>query len=113
MSNFCSNLKHVLQCSSDCGSGERMREVYCALDSGEELPDSYCNENRRPDERKTCQSDVPCGGKWFTGIWGDVSTNYYLWRGLIEVTKPCAQSRSVILFNSLFLVYGCWLERGP
>ena len=52
------------QCSSECGTGILSRHVVC---TGER-----CNGYNRPHSRQRCQSDIPCGGRWFIGPWGEV-----------------------------------------
>jgi hypothetical protein len=47
-------------CSSTCGSGTEMRDVYCANDDGAQIQDSACNSATRPLGARVCNSYTDC-----------------------------------------------------
>ncbi|XP_046350482.2 thrombospondin type-1 domain-containing protein 4-like [Haliotis rufescens] len=61
------------QCSNECGSGVKTRDVMCGSPNGVKLEDSVCEDLRKPQARASCRSQSACGGKWFTGPWGKCS----------------------------------------
>ncbi|CAE1298785.1 THSD4 [Acanthosepion pharaonis] len=79
------------ECSASCGHGLLHRKVHCSADNGESLPDNKCKQNTKPKSEKTCKSERPCGGLWFTGPWS-------------ECTATCGQGvkvRDVTCVNKL------------
>ncbi|XP_014772662.1 thrombospondin type-1 domain-containing protein 4 isoform X1 [Octopus bimaculoides] len=61
------------ECSSSCGHGVLRRQVHCSADDGSNLEDSKCKLSEKPKSEKSCKSDQPCGGLWFTGPWSECS----------------------------------------
>ena len=59
-----------VQCSVDCGRGERQRDVYCVDSRGNRVADTECR-GRRPRDRRTCIVKYGCG-QWVTGKWDKV-----------------------------------------
>uniref|UniRef100_G3PUG2 PLAC domain-containing protein n=1 Tax=Gasterosteus aculeatus TaxID=69293 RepID=G3PUG2_GASAC len=63
----------VLQCSAECGPGNRTRAALCLTDHLTDLPLDSC-EGERPPEATACESG-PCFNhlEWYTGPWGQCS----------------------------------------
>jgi len=55
-----------VQCSSACGEGVHHRLVHCSAEP------QRCHEITKPKSEKSCKQKLPCGGRWFTGPWGQV-----------------------------------------
>ncbi|XP_050732888.1 thrombospondin type-1 domain-containing protein 4-like isoform X1 [Eriocheir sinensis] len=59
-------------CSEDCGEGVQRRRVHCSGDAlDNQVTETSCDPDQRPDTTRPCTSDRGCGGKWFTGPWGE------------------------------------------
>ncbi|XP_064608756.1 thrombospondin type-1 domain-containing protein 4-like isoform X2 [Liolophura sinensis] len=56
-------------CSAACGEGKQERKIHCAGPRGNPLEDNKCRQFHKPDKERSCKTDIPCGGKWFTGPW--------------------------------------------
>ncbi|KAF2367243.1 Thrombospondin type-1 (TSP1) repeat [Trinorchestia longiramus] len=60
-------------CSSNCGKGYQLREVYC-IEPGfvdTKVADHYCNQSIRPHHRRYCNThDCP---RWYEGLWSQCS----------------------------------------
>ncbi|KAH9491903.1 hypothetical protein Btru_029015, partial [Bulinus truncatus] len=61
--------KWSTQCSTECGNGHYIREVFCLSPDGSKLDDVKCGRTNKPQELKSCKTSKPCGGQWFTGPW--------------------------------------------
>ncbi|GAB1606107.1 ADAMTS-like protein 4 isoform X1, partial [Argonauta hians] len=61
------------ECSASCGHGVIRRKVHCSAEDGSSLVDSKCKLSEKPRSEKSCKSDQPCGGLWFTGPWSKCS----------------------------------------
>lgn len=61
------------QCSKSCGDGITTRQIVCATENGNTLPPERCDNNNKPEIRKTCENAYPCGGAWFVGQWSQCS----------------------------------------
>lgn len=60
------------RCSEDCGEGVQRRRVHCSGDAlDNQVKETSCDPDQRPATTRTCTSDRGCGGKWFTGPWGE------------------------------------------
>ncbi|XP_072039252.1 LOW QUALITY PROTEIN: thrombospondin type-1 domain-containing protein 4-like [Amphiura filiformis] len=60
-------------CSSECGGGDRARDVVCATEGyGSVLDDEQCHSDQKPRDNKMC-NNMPCGAKWFASMWGQCS----------------------------------------
>lgn len=57
------------KCPVECGEGIMRRNLHCAADNNTTLPDERCSKFPRPRLENRCKVDVPCGGKWFLGLW--------------------------------------------
>lgn len=63
------------RCSEECGDGVQRRRVHCSGDAlDNQVTETSCNPEQRPPTTRACTSDRGCGGKWFTGPWGDCSS---------------------------------------
>ncbi|KAI5093665.1 A disintegrin and metalloproteinase with thrombospondin motifs 9 [Silurus meridionalis] len=60
------------ECSVTCGSGQRSRAVVCVDQGGDEVHDSHCLAQERPDHTETCNTQ-PCEFLWITGDWEECS----------------------------------------
>ncbi|KAK2168208.1 hypothetical protein LSH36_19g03030 [Paralvinella palmiformis] len=67
------------ECSAECGNGVYRRDVYCSADK------DRCRAIDKPQSEKPCKSDIPCGGKWFTGPWDKVAKLHINWTLLTHV----------------------------
>ncbi|XP_033628590.1 papilin-like [Asterias rubens] len=66
------------ECSTDCGDGVRIRNVFCAqLVDGEwkTAPDSVCNATIKLPTSDVCSNGRCVDSAWFTGPWGKCSLN--------------------------------------
>lgn len=60
------------RCSEECGEGVQRRRVQCSGDAFDnQVKENTCDSEQRPTTTRTCTSDRGCGGKWFTGPWGE------------------------------------------
>ncbi|XP_042889225.1 thrombospondin type-1 domain-containing protein 4-like [Penaeus japonicus] len=60
------------RCSEECGDGVQRRRVHCSGDAlDNQVTETSCNHEQRPATTRACTSDRGCGGKWFTGPWGE------------------------------------------
>ncbi|XP_047477820.1 thrombospondin type-1 domain-containing protein 4-like, partial [Penaeus chinensis] len=60
------------RCSEECGDGVQRRRVHCSGDAlDNQVTETSCNPDQRPATTRACTSDRGCGGKWFTGPWGE------------------------------------------
>ncbi|ESP03329.1 hypothetical protein LOTGIDRAFT_51613, partial [Lottia gigantea] len=75
------------ECSAHCGRGFYTRKIFCAADDGSTLPDKRCPIAKKPKTKKTCKSDLPCGGNWFTGPWS--KCNATCGHGVLERGVVC------------------------
>ena len=66
LSGDCGLCVAVAQCSSGCGDGVHRRLVHCSAEP------RHCHAIARPKSEKPCRDTLPCGGRWFTGPWGQV-----------------------------------------
>ncbi|XP_071488649.1 uncharacterized protein [Diadema antillarum] len=57
-------------CSSECGEGERQREVTCVDETRSELEESECSHMPKPDDTQDCDAG-PCRAAWFTDRWSE------------------------------------------
>ncbi|XP_068239395.1 ADAMTS-like protein 4 isoform X3 [Palaemon carinicauda] len=63
------------RCSEECGDGVQRRRVHCSGDAlDNQVTETSCDPEQRPATTRACTSDRGCGGKWFTGPWGDCSS---------------------------------------
>uniref|UniRef100_A0A8C7HLX5 ADAM metallopeptidase with thrombospondin type 1 motif 9 n=1 Tax=Oncorhynchus kisutch TaxID=8019 RepID=A0A8C7HLX5_ONCKI len=62
------------ECSKSCGSGHRRRAVLCMDQTGEEVHEMFCVDQRRPDDSESCNTHV-CEFIWITGDWTEVRVN--------------------------------------
>lgn len=61
-------------CSEQCGDGVQRRRVHCSGDAlDNQVTESSCDPEQQPGSTRVCTSDRGCGGKWFTGPWGECS----------------------------------------
>ncbi|KAG7159564.1 Thrombospondin type-1 domain-containing protein 4-like 1, partial [Homarus americanus] len=75
------------RCSEECGDGVQRRRVHCSGDAlDNQVTESSCDPEQRPSTTRACTSDRSCGGKWFTGPWGDCNAE----------CGPGRRSRSVV-----------------
>ncbi|XP_071191355.1 A disintegrin and metalloproteinase with thrombospondin motifs 9-like [Salvelinus alpinus] len=61
-------------CSKSCGSGHRRRVVLCMDQTGEEVHEMFCVDQRRPDDSESCNTHV-CEFIWITGDWTECSAS--------------------------------------
>ncbi|XP_069181439.1 thrombospondin type-1 domain-containing protein 4 isoform X1 [Procambarus clarkii] len=62
-------------CSEECGDGVQRRRVHCSGDAlDNQVTETSCDQEQRPATTRTCTSDRGCSGKWFTGPWGECSS---------------------------------------
>lgn len=95
---FTTHMCDNLQCSAECGRGNRTRSAICLMDHVTDLPLGNC-EGERPPEVKFCDSG-PCQNQleWYTGPWGQVLHTY-----------TCMHSETLFKqhwFNALIYVFG-------
>ncbi|XP_063871697.1 papilin-like isoform X6 [Scylla paramamosain] len=60
------------ECSSECGVGVMLREVFCGSWNDGSLHvvnETNCNAETRFDDTKPCNSSDACKAKWFVGPW--------------------------------------------
>ncbi|PVD19998.1 hypothetical protein C0Q70_20492 [Pomacea canaliculata] len=57
-------------CSTECGGGERVRQVECVDQQGVQIPDSYCSLDK-PQEKEDCNTQ-PCNTQWWFTDWSNV-----------------------------------------
>ncbi|XP_071525609.1 thrombospondin type-1 domain-containing protein 4-like [Panulirus ornatus] len=63
------------RCSEECGDGVQRRRVHCSGDAlDNQVTETSCDSEQRPTTTRACTSDRGCGGKWFTGPWGECSS---------------------------------------
>ncbi|XP_053508704.1 A disintegrin and metalloproteinase with thrombospondin motifs 9 [Ictalurus furcatus] len=60
------------ECSVTCGSGLTSRAVVCVNHSGDEIHDSHCSAQKRPNQSEPCNTQ-PCEFVWITGDWEECS----------------------------------------
>nr|XP_053639191.1 thrombospondin type-1 domain-containing protein 4-like isoform X2 [Cherax quadricarinatus] len=62
-------------CSEECGDGVQRRRVHCSGDAlDNQVTETSCDSEQRPATTRACTSDRGCGGKWFTGPWGECNS---------------------------------------
>ena len=59
----------LLQCSVNCGVGQRTRTVDCLNVAGDVVPDREC-EGVKPDTEESCDMGV-CAKGWYHTAWSE------------------------------------------
>lgn len=80
------------QCSKSCGEGITTRQIVCATENGNTLPPERCDNNDKPEIRKTCENAYPCGGAWFVGKWSQVRKRFICLPAKTNMTREFLSS---------------------
>lgn len=57
------------KCSTECGGGERERQVVCVDGKGFQIPAAYCSETK-PANKESCNTQ-PCNTQWLHSLWSE------------------------------------------